>query len=94
MRVSMKGDYGVRALVELALHFGEGPVQSATIAARQSIPERSGRMCRADPAGFTGRRVRPLGESPRLSRLFSGLTAAGGSGPALAMKPSTPFRTR
>jgi Rrf2 family protein len=35
----MKGDYGVRALVELAHHFGEGPVQSAVIAGRQSIPE-------------------------------------------------------
>ena len=39
MRVSTKGDYGVRALVELAHHFGEGPVQSADIAARQGIPE-------------------------------------------------------
>jgi Rrf2 family protein len=39
MKVSMKGDYGVRALVELALHYGEGPVQSAVIAGRQSIPE-------------------------------------------------------
>ena len=35
----MKGDYGVRALVELAHHYGEGPVQSAVIAARQCIPE-------------------------------------------------------
>ncbi|HYM16623.1 MAG TPA: Rrf2 family transcriptional regulator [Dehalococcoidia bacterium] len=39
MRISTKGDYGVRALIELAHHFGEGPVQSATIAARQRIPE-------------------------------------------------------
>jgi Rrf2 family protein len=39
MKVSMKGDYGVRALVELAHHYGEGPVQSAVIANRQSIPE-------------------------------------------------------
>ena len=39
MKVSMKGDYGVRALVELAHHFGEGPIQSAAIASRQSIPE-------------------------------------------------------
>ena len=39
MKVSMKGDYGVRALVELAHHYGEGPVQSAAIASRQSIPE-------------------------------------------------------
>ena len=39
MKVSMKGDYGVRALVELAHHYGEGPVQSAAIASRQCIPE-------------------------------------------------------
>ncbi len=39
MKVSMKGDYGVRALVELAHHYGEGPIQSSTIASRQSIPE-------------------------------------------------------
>lgn len=39
MRISMKGDYGVRALVELAHHYGNGPVQSASIAARQCIPE-------------------------------------------------------
>ena len=39
MKVSTKGDYGVRALVELAHHYGEGPVQSATIASRQEVPE-------------------------------------------------------
>jgi len=39
MRVSTKGDYGVRALIELAHHYGHGPVQSAEIAARQEVPE-------------------------------------------------------
>ncbi len=39
MKVSTKGDYGVRALVELAHHYGQGPLQSAEIAARQEIPE-------------------------------------------------------
>lgn len=39
MRVSMRGDYGLRALLELAKRFGEGPVQSGEIAARQGIPE-------------------------------------------------------
>jgi Rrf2 family protein len=39
MKVSTKGDYGVRALVELAHHYGEGPVQSAEIAAAQQVPE-------------------------------------------------------
>ncbi len=39
MKASMKGDYGVRALVELAQHYGEAPIQSSVIASRQSIPE-------------------------------------------------------
>lgn len=39
MKVSTKGDYGVRALIELAQHYGEGPLQSAEIAARQQVPE-------------------------------------------------------
>jgi Rrf2 family cysteine metabolism transcriptional repressor len=39
MRVSSRGDYGVRALFELALRAGRGPVHSKEIAARQDIPE-------------------------------------------------------
>ena len=39
MKISMKGDYGVRALVDLAEHYGEPPVQSKDIAERQDIPE-------------------------------------------------------
>lgn len=39
MRVSSRGDYGVRALFELALRAGQGPVHSKQIAARQEIPE-------------------------------------------------------
>ena len=40
MRISTKGDYGLRALIELAHHYGQTkPVQSGEIAARQSIPE-------------------------------------------------------
>ncbi len=39
MRVSMRVDYGVRALVDLAANYGSGPVQTAQIAARQAIPE-------------------------------------------------------
>jgi Rrf2 family protein len=39
VRISMKGDYGIRALTELALRYGQGPVQCAEIAARQRIPE-------------------------------------------------------
>ena len=39
MRLSKKGDYGVRALIDLALRDGDGPVQRAGIAERQHIPE-------------------------------------------------------
>jgi Rrf2 family protein len=39
MRISTKGEYGLRALFDLAQHAGEGPVQSAHIAQRQQIPE-------------------------------------------------------
>ena len=39
MKIPMRVDYGVRALVELALHYGEGPIQTAHIAGTQGIPE-------------------------------------------------------
>ena len=39
MRISSRTDYGVRALFELALHDGQGPIQSREIAARQEVPE-------------------------------------------------------
>jgi len=39
MRISTKGDYGVRALVDLALHSEDGPVLRADVARRQHVPE-------------------------------------------------------
>ena len=39
MRVSTRSDYGLRALIELAGHHGEGPLQSSEIALRRHIPE-------------------------------------------------------
>ena len=39
MRVPMKVDYGVRALVELAQYGENGPLPTAEIASRQDIPE-------------------------------------------------------
>jgi Rrf2 family protein len=39
MRFSMKGDYGVRAMLDLAERAGQGPVQSEAIARRQGISE-------------------------------------------------------
>ena len=39
MKISTKGEYGVRALLELTLHQGEGYIQSTAIAAARQIPE-------------------------------------------------------
>ncbi len=37
MKLSTRGQYGTRALLDLALHWGEGPVQLKGIAQRQNI---------------------------------------------------------
>ncbi|NOZ06584.1 MAG: Rrf2 family transcriptional regulator [Chloroflexi bacterium] len=39
MKISTKGEYGTRALLELARYYGKGPLQSSQIADRQQIPE-------------------------------------------------------
>src|SRR5262249_48592518 len=39
MRISKKGEYGTRAMFDLAQHYGKGPVQSHDIAVRQGIDE-------------------------------------------------------
>lgn len=40
MSLSQKCQYSLRAVFELAKHYGEGPVKIADIAARQAIPAR------------------------------------------------------
>ena len=39
MKLTMKGDYGLRAMLDLAAYYGQGPIESADIANRQYIPE-------------------------------------------------------
>src|SRR5258707_12290356 len=39
MKLTMKGDYGLRAMLDLAMHYGQGPIESADIAQRQGVPE-------------------------------------------------------
>lgn len=39
MKISARAEYGLRALIDLAHHYGEGPVQSRDIAERQGLPE-------------------------------------------------------
>lgn len=38
MKVSTRGEYGVRAMVALAKHYGEGPVSISTISVESSVP--------------------------------------------------------
>jgi Rrf2 family protein len=37
--MTMKGDYGLRAMIEMAGRYGQGPTPSAEIARRQRVPE-------------------------------------------------------
>lgn len=39
MRISSRGEYGLRALIDLGEHFGEGPIPCTDIATRQHIPK-------------------------------------------------------
>jgi Rrf2 family cysteine metabolism transcriptional repressor len=39
MKLSTKGEYGLLAMIDLALYSSEGPVQSQQIAERQNIPK-------------------------------------------------------
>ena len=38
MKISTRGEYGVRAMVALAHHYGDGPMSIAEIARRSSVP--------------------------------------------------------
>ncbi len=39
MKISTKGEYGIRALLELSKRYGEGYIQSTEIASARGIPE-------------------------------------------------------
>jgi Rrf2 family transcriptional regulator, cysteine metabolism repressor len=39
MKLSTKGRYGVSAMYDLALHYGQGPISLKSVAARQGISE-------------------------------------------------------
>lgn len=39
MRISTRGEYGVRAMFDLALHYGRGPIPLKSIAERQLVSE-------------------------------------------------------
>jgi Rrf2 family cysteine metabolism transcriptional repressor len=39
VRISTRGEYGVRAMFHLTVHYGKGPIPVRTIALEQGIPE-------------------------------------------------------
>jgi Rrf2 family protein len=39
MKISTRAEYGIRALLDLAAHYGRGPVHTHSIAERQGLPE-------------------------------------------------------
>ncbi len=39
MRISTRGEYGVRAMLDIAIHYGQGPIPLKIIAERQEISE-------------------------------------------------------
>ena len=66
MRIPMKVDYGVRALVELAAHYGEGRLHTSEIAYKQGIPEAylEQLLTTLQKAGFVDSRRGPRGDTP------------------------------
>ncbi len=40
MKLSKRGEYGLRALQDLAIHYGEGPIPTNVLAQRNNIPSR------------------------------------------------------
>lgn len=96
MRVSMKVDYGVRVLVDLAQHYGRGLVQASEIAARQDIPEAylDRLLTHLRRAGFITSRRGPQGghslsrppDQITLSEVLKALE--GSSSPRCVQKPS------
>ena len=90
MRVPIKVDYGVRALVDLAIHADAGPVQTAEIAQRQGIPEPylDQLMTTLNKFGFVNSRRGPQGghtlaRSPQDVSVGEIMTTLDGSAPIL-----------
>jgi len=91
MKVPMRVDYGVRALVDLAQRYGGGSVQTVEIAQRQSIPEPylDQLLTTLGKFGFINSRRGPQGghvlaKSP--SEISLGVVVAGLEGTAAAME--------
>jgi len=86
MYIPIKVDYGVRALVDLALNGNEGPVRASEIARRTVIPEQylAQVLHTLNKSGFTGSQRGPRGGhflamQPSDIRLSSVMVSLGGT---------------
>ena len=86
MYIPIKVDYGVRALVDLALNGTEGPVRASEIARRTVIPEQylAQVLHTLNKSGFTGSQRGPRGGhflamQPSEIRLSSVMVSLGGT---------------
>lgn len=86
MYIPIKVDYGVRALVDLALNGADGPVRASEIAARAAIPEQylAQVLHALSKSGFTRSQRGPhgghfLAKAPSEIRLSGVMASLGGS---------------
>lgn len=86
MYIPIKVDYGVRALVDLALNGADGPVRASDIASRAVIPEQylAQVLHALSKSGFTRSQRGPhgghfLAKAPSEIRLSGVMTSLGGS---------------
>ena len=70
MKLSTKGRYGLRALIDLAQHGGEGPVSITSIAERQEISERRMEASARNPRKKIAVRIPPIIERTSIVRLL------------------------
>ena len=76
MRITTKGEYGLRIMIELARHHGEGPIYMGTIAENQFISKKyASQLVTSLKATGLVRAVRGRSGGYVLSRHPSGITA-------------------
>ena len=77
MRISTKGEYGLKAMLDLAIHHADAPIQIREIAHRQGIPQRylEQLLLRLRQAGLVARQRGAAG-GYGLSRTSSRITVA------------------
>ena len=100
MRCSTRGDYGLRALIELADHYGQGPLQCSEIALRRHVPEQylDQLLTTLRKAGFVRSQRGPAGghelaRDPAGISVYEAIVALEGSLSPVAWLDEPPERT-